>query len=212
MESHETPQWLADKLTELGGKNPHGQPNFRVIWSGNRLAWHGGVFHERDDSGNVLRVQARHALMPKYPDVVNRWICEMWVAPEVFGTPETWEQETVEWREGLRIETLGPFPRHGEYELVFVLQSPLTGRCARKKFCECGKCMAYVPLTEAAAVSVLQMVNMSRMASPALRIAARHAEEERRANARKEEQRLQLDELERSQLFRGPAIVVPENI
>ena len=211
-ESHETPQWLADKLAELGGKNPLGQPNFRVIWGGNRLAWHGGLFHERDDHGNLLRVQVTHKLTPKYPEAVNRWICEMWMPPEVFGTPESWELETVEWKEGQRIETLGPFPRQGDYELVFVLQTPLTGRCARKKFCECGQCLAYVPLTETAAVSVLQMVNLSRLASPALRIAARHAEEERKQLARKDEQRLRLDECERSKLFRAPAIIVPENI
>ena len=211
-ESHETPQWLADKLTELGGKNPHGQPNFRVMWGSSRLAWQGGVFHERDAEGNLLRVQVTHKLTPKYPDALNRWICEMWVPPEVFGTPESWEQETVEWREGQRIETLGPFPRQGEYEIVFVLQTPMTGRCARRKFCECGKCLAYVPLTEAAAVSVLQMVTMSRLASPALRLGARHAWEELQKSRREEEQRLRLDECERSKLFRGPAIVVPENI
>lgn len=202
----ETPKWLQEKLTEIGGKNPHGEPNFRVIWGRSRLAWHGGEMTERDASGNVIRKTVTCRLEPAYPEFLDRWLFECWLPPEAFGTEEDWEQNTVVWLEGQRVETLGPFPRRGDYDLCMVLQTPLKGKCAKQGGCSCGDCLSFIPLTETAAMGILKAAMATRDIPLQLRQIARREDEQKKSQA--EEARV-FDELEEKRpAFSGPHVTV----
>ena len=108
-ETHDTPEYVTERLTRAGGWNRFGEPNYRCVWGWNRLTPIGGKW---EDKGVVeLRME------PKYPQV-NRWHIEKWVAPEVYGSPEFWELTTRE--EG--VLALGPYPSRGDYEHCFTLE------------------------------------------------------------------------------------------
>lgn len=202
----ETPKWLQDKLTEIGGKNPHSEPCFRVIWGRHRLAWHGGKFTERDHSGNAIREVVACRLEPAYPEFVDRWLFECWLPPEAFGDEDTWERDTVQWIDGQRVETLGPFPKRGDYDLCMVLQTPLKGKCAKQGGCTCGKCFAFIPLTETAAMAILRAAMATRDLPRSLKSLARAEDEQKRKQAAETKVFEQLEE-ERP-AFSGPHVTV----
>ena len=122
-ETHETPENVARRLAEAGGTNRFGEPNYRVVWGWNRLAWIGGKFEDRDPDGALLRevVELRHE--PKYP-AVNRWHVERWVPSEAYGSPRAWYAQTVETANGTTVPVLGPYPDRGEYEHCLTIESP----------------------------------------------------------------------------------------
>jgi hypothetical protein len=122
-ESHATPHSVTARLTSAGGLNRYGEPNYRVVWGWNRLAWIGGKFEDRDESGALLREVVELRQEPKYPQV-NRWHLERWVPPEAYGTPKQWYAQTVETTAGIRVPALGPYPQRGEYEHCFTLEGP----------------------------------------------------------------------------------------
>jgi hypothetical protein len=122
-EVHETPAWASEQMARMGGWNRFDEPNLRVVWSNSRLGFVGGKFEERDEEGYLLREVFKLQRMPKYP-VENRWIIEQWVAPEKFGTPETWMAKTKEYGEEGNIPQLGPYPSRGDYQLCCVLETP----------------------------------------------------------------------------------------
>lgn len=119
-ESLPTPDWAVQRLTLAGGLNRFDGPNYRVVWSENRLAFVGGKFEDRDAEGNLIREVLDLRTMPKYP-VFNRWIVEQWLPPEKYGTPEGWLRQTKEWGEEGNVPQLGPFPTRGDYEMACVL-------------------------------------------------------------------------------------------
>ena len=122
-ETHETPEEVARRLEAAGGRNRFGEPNYRVTWGWNRLAWIGGKFEDRDAHGDLVREVVELRLEPKYPQV-NRWHVERWVAPDVYGSPREWYANTVESANGVSVPALGPYPERGEYEHCFTLQGP----------------------------------------------------------------------------------------
>jgi hypothetical protein len=122
-ESHDTPEEVARRLEAAGGRNRFGEPNYRVIWGWNRLAWIGGKFEDRDAHGDLVREVVELRLEPKYPQV-NRWHVERWVPPEMYGSPRDWYAKTVESANGVSVPALGPYPERGEYEHCFTLQGP----------------------------------------------------------------------------------------
>ncbi len=122
-ETHATPEHVARRLHRAGGSNRYGEPNYRVVWGWNRLAWIGGTFCDRDEQGNLLREVVDLRLEPKYPSV-NRWHVERWVPPEAYGSPRTWYAQTVERANGVSVAALGPYPARGDYEHCFTLQGP----------------------------------------------------------------------------------------
>lgn len=122
-ETHDTPEEVARRLDAAGGRNRFGEPNYRVIWGWNRLAWIGGKFEDRDAQGDLLREVVELRLEPKYPQV-NRWHLERWVPPEMYGSPRDWYANTAESANGVSVPALGPYPARGEYEHCFTLQGP----------------------------------------------------------------------------------------
>ena len=122
-ETHETPEAVARRLELSGGRNPFGEPNYRAVWGWNRLAWIGGKFEDRDETGALLRERIELREEPKYP-AVNRWHIERWMPPETYGSPRAWYAQTVERENGVSIPALGPYPHRGDYEHCFTLESP----------------------------------------------------------------------------------------
>ena len=122
-EKRETPDNVSHRLSFVGGVNPYGEPNYRVVWGWNRLGWIGGKFADHDGAGNLLREVVELRWEPKYPQV-NRWHVERWVPPEAYGPPRAWYAQTLERADGQSIPALGPYPQRGEYEHCFTLQGP----------------------------------------------------------------------------------------
>jgi len=122
-ETHEAPPHVAARLATAGGHNRFNEPNYRVIWGWNRLAWIGGKFEDRDATGNLLREVVELRQEPKYPQL-NRWHVERWLPPESYGSPKLWYAQTIECANGRNIPALGPYPDRGEYEHCFTIEGP----------------------------------------------------------------------------------------
>lgn len=121
-ETHEAPASIQRRVAHAGGFNRLGEPNFRVVWGGSRLAWIGGRWTDRDAHGNVIREAIELRRSPKYfPQ--ERWHIERWLPPEAYGSPEMWRTQTTEIEDGISIPALGPYPSRGDYEHCFTLAS-----------------------------------------------------------------------------------------
>lgn len=113
-ETHETPEYVTERLIRAGGLNRFGEPNYRAVWGWNRLTLIGGEWEQDNLDGKPAAYAMRR--VPKYPQL-NRWHLEKWVAPEVYGSPWTWNGSVQE-------RELGPYPYRGEYEHAFTLEGP----------------------------------------------------------------------------------------
>jgi len=145
-EIHETPALIHERVTRAGGTNRYGEPNFKVVWGGARLAWIGGRWTDRDAHGNVTRETIEMRRVPKYLPI-DRWHIERWMPPESYGSPDEWFAQTIEIEDGIRIPALGPYPSRGEYEHCFTLES------ASREF---------IPLSSAACDWIVRAVEWSR--------------------------------------------------
>ena len=96
-EMHAVPRDVVTRVTRAGGLNRFGEPNFRVVWGGERL--------------DPLGFQ-RYAYAPA---LLERWIVEVWKRPEEYGSRREWEKNR---------DALGPFPVRGDYELLAALNGP----------------------------------------------------------------------------------------
>jgi hypothetical protein len=122
-ETHDTPEQVAAAVERAGGYNTFGEPNFRVVWSMNRLELIGGRWFDYDNSHNQLRSVIEMRRVPKYWLNPNRWILEIWVPAEMYGPPEFWDYSTRgDEEEGYMLQ-LGPYPERGEYEQSFTLET-----------------------------------------------------------------------------------------
>jgi hypothetical protein len=165
-ETHEPPEAICERIARAGGMNRFGEPNFRVVWGGSRLAWIGGRWVDRDAHGNVIREAIEQRQEPKYIPA-ERWHIERWMPPEAYGSPEEWLARTTEIEDGIRIPALGPYPSRGEYEHCFTLED------ARGEF---------VPLGPAACDWIVRAVEWARRQSRRngrAAIASREARRER---------------------------------
>lgn len=88
-----TPRFV-DEMLSVFGKNPHGEPNNRLIWSERKMIYFAGE------------------QCPEYAYLGDPcWILEVWTDPEKdAGPPELWQSTTF----GL----MGPYPRQGTYNFV----------------------------------------------------------------------------------------------
>ncbi len=166
-ETHEAPAWVQGRVARAGGTNRYGEPNFRVVWGGSRLAWIGGRWTDRDAHGNVVREAIELRREPKYVPH-DRWHIERWMPPESYGSPEAWYEQTVEVEDGIRVLALGLYPSRGEYEHCFTLESA-SGE--------------FIPLTPVACDWIVRAIEWSRRQPRSSRRAALAARESRRARA-----------------------------
>jgi hypothetical protein len=163
-EIHEAPASIQQRVARAGGCNRFGEPNFRVVWGGSRLALVGGRWTDRDAHGNLIREAIELRRVPKYVPH-DRWHIERWLPPEAYGSPETWRAQTTEIENGISIPALGPYPSRGDYEHCFTLAGP------RGEF---------IPLSPAACDWIVRAVEWARLQPRSLRRQAILARELRR--------------------------------
>ena len=166
-ETHEAPASIQERVARAGGINRLGEPNFRVVWGGSRLAWIGGRWTDRDAEGSVIRETVELRRVPKYIPH-DRWHIERWTPPEMYGSPDAWYEQTVEVEDGIRIPALGPYPSRGEYEHCFTLNGPHG---------------EFVPLAGAACDWIVRAIEWSRRQPRQAKRLALNARESRRENA-----------------------------
>jgi len=137
IEHHECPEDVKRWLALAGGVNRYGEPRFRVVWGYDRIVpitgnwenWEEEIvpdLHPMARPGatrKIIRlissiVETRH--VPKYLPG-NCWFLECWRPPQEYGTPESWRKLGEEVWNGQTVDTAGPFPERGEYELVMPL-------------------------------------------------------------------------------------------
>jgi len=138
------PEHIKHTLRVAGGLNTWGEPNFRIVWGAQRIVpitglWqdfepsHGTGIYQMTAKGlqeiktrpKLIKsvVETRH--VPKYLPK-ECFFLEKWCPPEMYGSPETWGKLGEEVVGSMTVDTAGPFPSRGEYELVFPLTSDHT--------------------------------------------------------------------------------------
>jgi|SRR5208282_2167740 len=120
IEHHDCPKEIQDRLTLAGGLNRFNEPMFVVTWGWNRLVKIHGKWGDGGSYESVKTIEE-----PKYLPA-DRWHLELWRPPEEYGTPETWGKLGEEIVGMMTVDTAGPFPSRGEYELCYTLSSNLT--------------------------------------------------------------------------------------
>lgn len=114
------PEWAEKTIRDVGGVNELGKPNFRIVWGAERMTVMGGKWAEFDNSGNKTGDVVECRKVTKYPDFEDRWILEQYTYPEM--TRDEWTANFTKNIDGQFIETMGPYPENGEYELLKVLE------------------------------------------------------------------------------------------
>lgn len=171
---------------EKFGRNPYGQRNFRVILGPSRLVIRGGFW------ADIARHEYR--LVPKY-GLTPRWILERWRPGSMYGTPETWERETIT-PDGYY--AVGPFPVHGEFESCEVFQNKDENGRAIKGWA------GFVPLEPGLVELTARAVWMGRLNTYSdIRIALR---EEELAKQREQDKRFDEQWAERQAIHEGLTI------
>lgn len=180
----EPPKWVVDHLTTVGGTNQFRQPNYRVVWGGNRTYQVGGKFKKVlyvDASAPIIGECNQRAVVTEVDEIRTllkyhpyRWHLERWRGPEWYGTREEWYQNT--WDEDAQLHTMGDYPSQGDYEHVFFL-----AQCPHMKEGDTEWCMLcqasmgeYIPLEDNVHLLDLQ-IHMLRLSEDV------HASEERAA-------------------------------
>lgn len=137
IEHHDCPKHVAEELRLAGGLNRFGEPNFRVVWGYDRIVpIHGEWqefeqfictltdkftgFSESRPATRLVRSVVETRMVPKYLPG-NCWHLEMWRPPEEYGSPEEWGKAGQEVIGLSTIDTSGPYPERGEYELCYPL-------------------------------------------------------------------------------------------
>lgn len=136
LSSARPPKSIDDFLVKKAGKNPYGEPVFRLVIAEGVLKQAGAVYYkwpkglvtreqggmQIDDDGRPVIIEAAKPLsvdaevrwVRKYPDLKG-WILEEWHPAHKFGTAEEWESHRVPGYPN--VCTLGPYPSEGRYML-----------------------------------------------------------------------------------------------
>lgn len=85
---------FVEKVLSTFGNNPHGEPNYRLVWSERKQLFFCGEIVEE----YIYLTTAA-------------WVLEVWVAPEKdAGSPANWNE--------FQEATMGPYPKWGTYNYV----------------------------------------------------------------------------------------------
>ena len=103
-QSRKPPSWVPGLLRQFG-TNPFGKPNWRVIWSEDRIRYECGAQRRTYGEGR------------------NSWMVERWMPPETYGDRGAWMAMV----EPDGSSSLGPFPTQGDYEWAFTFEIPDSG-------------------------------------------------------------------------------------
>lgn len=99
--------WFQDRLTRVGGRNPRGEPRFKLVWCQSETMRDGGYFSRDGYVG--------------YRDVAKFggeacWAIVMWEPAYMHGHPHRWYLDHVD--ENTGFVTLGQYPFHGRYRCI----------------------------------------------------------------------------------------------
>lgn len=116
----ETPNDVRKYITEYGGLNLYGDPNFRIVWSNSRSTVRTKRFIDTDSHGGTTRerIETREVLKYNSPRLRDRFIVEAWHPPSYYGSPEAWQRANTQWLDGYVIQPVGDYPSRGDYEYV----------------------------------------------------------------------------------------------
>ena len=139
--NHIVPRSVQNFLTSYGGRNPYGQPQWRLLVGADRLVKEAGVYRDwaeglttaekggmrfepRPDlpgcnfgryDNKPLRVVTEMREIRKYPHAEG-WILEKWFPASSYGTQEEWySYKAIDGMTAM----LGPYPERGDYEMIF---------------------------------------------------------------------------------------------
>ena len=116
---------MQEFLTEYGGKNIYGEPNFRVVWSNGRVVKRTRRFIDTDASGNIIRQAVGTRTIRRYnvPTLRDRFVIERWHPASFYGDPETWQYKNTKLIDGHLVQPIGDYPARGDYEHVDTVET-----------------------------------------------------------------------------------------
>lgn len=116
--SQDPPPEVQAFVRQYGGLNRFGEPNFRIVWGGSRMAWKISRYARFDDSGNKLASVLECRWVPKYRNATEYFILEWWKAPEAYfgGDRDEWLRANTVKDMGEICYPKGKFPSRGDYE------------------------------------------------------------------------------------------------
>lgn len=119
------PSGVQEFLTEYGGKNTYGEPNFRVVWSNGRIVKRTRRFIDTDASGNIVRQAVGTRTIRRYnvPSLRDRFVIERWYPASFYGDPDTWQYANTKMIDGHLVQPIGDYPVRGDYEHIDTVES-----------------------------------------------------------------------------------------
>jgi hypothetical protein len=124
----ECPEWFQRELARIGGRNPYGDPIFKLVWSPTERRTVGGRFHD----GYVGYREMRG--VPGAPC----WCLMVWEPREVQGSYERWLYDYRDPETGLL--DCGRYPIHGRYRALqrFIHNEIVHGQMTTFRMEPCG--------------------------------------------------------------------------
>jgi len=112
------PEEFQQRLTDVGGENKYGEPNFLLVWS------QGGDEHALYRAGGEWSVEGQPSYRG-YRDLLigggtPSWALLQWQDAIQYGTPESYYVANLDHDTGL--QDIGEFPYSGRYKLLYNLR------------------------------------------------------------------------------------------
>ena len=112
----ECPKAYQQRITEAGGLNRYGEPNFKLAWSKSETMRSGGVWTDDHYFGYRHIYLANSSTAPPHK---GYWMLMEWDAPETFGGNTMWGYLHRDEATGLAV--LGSYPFRGRYKIALKL-------------------------------------------------------------------------------------------
>ena len=131
--TNDAPKAVQDAIARWGGRNPYGDPMWRIVLAQNIVAKRGGLLHDLGDGEQSVFAIGAHGKIveSKIHDSVSSgivelprygcgpgWIMERWFPASTWGTPEAWAAQRSD--DGSRL-LCEDYPQRGRY---FMLMGP----------------------------------------------------------------------------------------
>lgn len=156
-ETRQCPPEFQARLTRMFGKNPFGEPIFKIVWGSS-------VFHRMGNTWMDKDGTTRIGFRDKYlcPGGIPAWNILRWKSAREFGTPDLWYDRT--WDPVSHLYALGEYPWRGRYEVLQPLYS--------KEFVDGKLVIDPLPLTHILVDTIIPIMLRARQATAEERRAA----------------------------------------
>jgi len=117
-EQYQCPEEFQERLNEVGGFNRYDEPNFILVWG------QGGTQEALYRAGGIWEIN-NQPTFKGYRDLLigggtPSWCLLQWQDPIEYGTPELFYIQNYD--SGTGLQTLGEYPYHGRYRLLYNLR------------------------------------------------------------------------------------------